>query len=202
MAQTPLAGDDDTRAAIMRATYRALCAHGYADLTIRSIGDEFEKSQSLLYHHYESKDDLLVEFLSYMREQFEATLDAEPVDDPLAHLRTLVERVLSPPPEPDDGDFTRAWVELRTQAASKPAFREEIVRSDAWFHDRLAALVREAEVAGAGGEVDADGVAAFVVTAVNGALFQRVTGDPGAVEVAIDALDAYLDDRVGPGGAT
>ena len=200
MSQTPVAGAAAPRAAIRRATSRALCAHGYADLTIRSIGEEFEKSQSLLYHHYDSKDDLLVEFLSFMRERFEAALDDEAVDDPVADLRSLVDRVLEPPAEPDDADFLRAWIELRTQAASNRAFREEIVRSDAAFHDRLASLLREVGAAGRGEAVDADAVAAFVVAAVNGVLFQRVTGDPDAVDRAREALDAYLDERLGAGG--
>ena len=37
-----------TRAAIMEATFEALSKHGYADLTIQTIADEFEKSKSLL----------------------------------------------------------------------------------------------------------------------------------------------------------
>ncbi|MEF8774483.1 MAG: helix-turn-helix domain-containing protein, partial [Halobacteriales archaeon] len=51
---------EDTDEALMAATYRALCEHGYADLTIQQIGAEFEKSTSLLYHHYDGKDELLV----------------------------------------------------------------------------------------------------------------------------------------------
>jgi AcrR family transcriptional regulator len=35
---------DDTCEAIMSATYRALCAHGYADLTMQDIADETDKS--------------------------------------------------------------------------------------------------------------------------------------------------------------
>ena len=39
----------DTQTAIMDATYRALCEHGYSNLTIDKIDAEFEKSKSLLY---------------------------------------------------------------------------------------------------------------------------------------------------------
>jgi AcrR family transcriptional regulator len=90
---SPLFDDEpaDTREAIMQATYRALRAHGYARLTIQRIGDEFPKSKSLLYHHYDGKDDLLLEFLSYMLDWRES-LCAEPrLDVEMCNINNLVD---------------------------------------------------------------------------------------------------------------
>lgn len=76
----------DTREAIVRATYRALCANGYADTTISAIAAEFEKSKSLLYYHYDGKDDLLEEFLRFVLDQLESELAATDATDAEAQL--------------------------------------------------------------------------------------------------------------------
>ncbi|MEF8974259.1 MAG: helix-turn-helix domain-containing protein, partial [Haloarcula sp.] len=46
--------DGDTADDIMDATYRALCTHGYADLTMQDIADESDKSKAALHYHYDS----------------------------------------------------------------------------------------------------------------------------------------------------
>ena len=72
-----LEAPEGTREEIMRATYLALCEHGYASLTIQRISDEFPKSKSLIYHHYDGKDDLLIDFLEFVLERFEKTVSFE-----------------------------------------------------------------------------------------------------------------------------
>ncbi|VTT87832.1 Transcriptional regulator, TetR family [Halorubrum sp. DM2] len=70
----PFAEPSDTRQAILGAAFRALCEHGYANVTIQRIGDEFDKSPSLVYHHYDGKDELLIDLLEYLLDQFEASI--------------------------------------------------------------------------------------------------------------------------------
>ncbi len=70
--------EEGTRAEIMDATYEALRKHGYAELTIQTIADEFPKSKSLLYYHYDAKDDLLVDFVDWLVEEFAAEVGADP----------------------------------------------------------------------------------------------------------------------------
>ncbi|ELZ53713.1 MULTISPECIES: TetR/AcrR family transcriptional regulator [Halorubrum] len=78
----PFAEPSDTRQAILGAAFRALCEHGYANVTIKRIGDEFDKSQSLVYHHYDGKDDLLLDLLEYLLDQFEASIADGSATDP------------------------------------------------------------------------------------------------------------------------
>jgi len=54
----------------MEATYRALCAHGYADLTTQDIADESETSKASLHYHYDTKEELLLSFLDYLYDRF------------------------------------------------------------------------------------------------------------------------------------
>lgn len=194
------AESDDTEEALMAATYRALCRHGYAGLTIQKIGEEFEKSNSLLYHHYEGKDDLLVEFLGYMLDRFEADVPFEEVDDPGDELQRLIDHVLAPTIDEERREFTSAMIELRAQAAHDPAYREAFTRHDRFFHDRLATVVRDGIEAGVFREVDPDGVASLVQTTFNGAWLQRATTDPDDGGVPVGEvrreLEAMLDARL------
>lgn len=58
---------------IMEATYVALCENGYADLSIQKIADEFSKGKSLIYYHYEDKEELILSFIDYMQKALEAS---------------------------------------------------------------------------------------------------------------------------------
>jgi AcrR family transcriptional regulator len=190
---------DDTEAALMAATYRALCEHGYADLTIQKIGEEFEKSTSLLYHHHEGKDELLVEFMGYVLERFESGVPFAEVDDPWERVVRLFDHILAPSLEPDRREFTSAMVELRAQAAHDPEFRAAFTRHDEFFHERMATIVREGVEAGRFREADPARVAALVQTTFNGAMLQRVTTDDGVdVEDVREELEATLRVRLLP----
>lgn len=76
------ADQDATQEAIMDATYQALCKHGYTDLTIQKIADEFGKSKSLLYYHHDTKDEILIVLLEYLLNQFTVEDTIDPTDDP------------------------------------------------------------------------------------------------------------------------
>lgn len=198
MAPPTLFHDDPetTREAIMQATYRALCAHGYADLTIQTISDEFEKSKSLLYHHYDSKDDLLLDFLSFMLERFQADVPHREFDDPYRHLQQVFDHVVPRSLEDESADFRRAMTELRAQAAHDPAYREHFTRSDEYFQDRLADLIRAGVEQGAFRDVDPDETAAFLQTVIVGATTRRSTTDSKHVDATRAELDAYVESRL------
>ncbi|WP_435333397.1 TetR/AcrR family transcriptional regulator [Haloarchaeobius sp. TZWWS8] len=199
MGESSLFADapEDTRAAIMRATYDALTQHGYANLTIQRIADEFEKSKSLLYHHYDGKDDLLVDFLQFMLEHFEAETTCRDCLTPGERLDALLDRVA--PRELDDERhaFTSAMVELRVQASHDEAYREMFTKHDLVLRDRFADILRDGIDAGEFAAVDPEATADFVLAVVNGVRRQRVTrDDDGGVTTARDQLDAVLVDRL------
>jgi AcrR family transcriptional regulator len=196
MESEPFGEDPNgTREAIMRATYRALCEHGYAALTIADIGTEFDKSVSLVYHHYEGKDDLLVDFLGYMLERFRTEVAIENSEDPREQLRAALVGVRTGPLAADRREFTSALTELRAQAAHDPAFRDQIEKTDAFFHERIADIVRAGIEQGVFRDVDPDRVATMMVTTVNGAMLTHVTTDT-PVTPALDELDAYIESRL------
>ena len=151
----PFTEPTDTREAILGAAFRALCEHGYADLTIKRIGEAFEKSPSLVYHHYDGKDGLLLDLLEFLLDGFEAAVSTEAFDlPPRARLDAYVAAMTDPSDVDDehapddeyvtDGRFLTAVVELRAQAATDEAYRAHFDRSDHVFRRFLERSVREA----------------------------------------------------------
>ncbi|WP_418284749.1 TetR/AcrR family transcriptional regulator [Halorubrum sp. DTA46] len=212
--QDPFAEPVDTRQAILGAAFRALCDHGYADLTISRIGEAFDKSPSLVYHHYDGKDELLVDLLGFLLDGFEASVGADEFDlSPRGRIDAYVSATLDPDSAADactpDAEFIRAIVELRAQAASDEAYREHFDHSDRVFGAFLETAVREAaaDVAGNDGRgeqtlrgpedldpVDPEEVAATLQTLATGGMLRwATTTDRAWVGPTRAGIDRYVD---------
>ena len=202
----PLVGDPaDTREAIMQATFLALRRYGYAGLSISRIADEAGLSKGAFYNHYDDKDDLLLSFLDYMLEHYEAAFVLVTTDDPEADLRRYLETAVSgiAPPgiEPEDlpgGERSMfgPFVELRAQAVNDDAYRERFGDLDDLFAGQLANVVERGIDAGQFRTVDPEQTAQGLLTLLMGAIFRRGTAktyDPVAVQAEINAiLDSHL----------
>jgi len=185
---------EDTCVAILKATHAALLEHGYADLTIDRIGRHFPKSKSLIYHHYDGKDDLVLDFLAYLLGTFEAGLGLDEEADAYRRLRTLLDRVFTPA---DDSESLRqAIVELRARGASDPEFRQHFTDHDRFFRERLADIVRDGIAEGTFREVDPDRVAGTIHTLVTGSMIQRATTDDQDVAAVRAELEEYFERRL------
>jgi len=180
----------------MKATYDALCKYGYANLTIQKISDEFEKSKSLMYYHYDSKDDLLVEFLQFALEQFTTDLMVNKTNDPETRLRDLINRLL--PRTIDDDDHKQLGVaifELRSKASFDESYYNKITEIDDFLREQIAELVEIGIEEGVFREVDPDEVANMVVAIINGTMVERVTAETNINAIRsglFDYLNNYL----------
>ncbi|WP_066414933.1 TetR family transcriptional regulator [Halorubrum aethiopicum] len=204
----PFTEPADTREAILGAAFRALCEHGYADLTIKRIGEAFEKSPSLVYHHYDGKDDLLVDLLEYLLDGFETAVSGDAFDlPPRARLDAYVAAMTDPDDVDDehapDGPFLAAMVELRAQAATDEAYREHFDRSDRVFRRFLERSVREAAAESTAGRNSAPGgpaadvepaaVAETLQTLATGAMFRwSTTTDREWTDAVREETSRYL----------
>jgi AcrR family transcriptional regulator len=187
---------EETREQIMRATYRALCDHGYASLTMQDIADEGDCSKSLLHYHFDTKEGLLVALLAHLLERFEERVS--PADsDPRTQLVELVDGFLFG----DDRSveehraFHAALLELRAQAPHNDDFRAQLAENDAKVHATVAAVVERGIERGRFRDVDPERTAAHVLAAVQGARIRWVTlGDDTAPETTRAALvDDIID---------
>jgi len=185
---------DDTCEAIMRATYRALCAHGYADLTMQDIADETDKSKAALHYHYDSKRDLLHAFLDFLYEEFTARVSEPAGETPAARLEALVDDVLQPP-EQDAGArvaFRTALLELKAQGPYDEGVRERLERFDEFLREEVRSLIAAGIDDGTFGDVDPDDTAQFIVTALDGASTKQVAVGQD-IDCARRMLHAYIE---------
>ncbi|MFC4550746.1 MULTISPECIES: TetR/AcrR family transcriptional regulator [Halorussus] len=160
---------------IMRATYRALCEHGYADVTMEDIAAKSEKSKSALHYHYESKHALLLSFLDDLLESFTERLDAVDGETPRDRLGATVDAVLDPDAEGPDREFKTAVLEMKAQGPYDDAFRRRLADFDRTLHDRFAdALAAGVESGDFRSDLDVDETAEFFVTVCNGAQTRSV----------------------------
>lgn len=189
-----IATDDPLKAQIMRATYRALIEQGYSDLTMQGIADEFPKSKSLLYYHYDGKDDLLASFLGFATDRFRREIEVE-IDDPEAQLRALVDRLV---PESLDGDEYRvqvALLELRSETPHNERFREQYAVVDDTLKSVIADVLRRGIESGAFAvDADPDTEAEILVSLLTGVRTRRLsTHERFPVGETRGALDTHLD---------
>lgn len=182
-----------TQAAIMEATYRALCDHGYADLTIQAIADEFAKSKSLLYYHYDTKDEILVEFLSYMLDQFTVEDAIDTTDSPDDQLRALIDNFLPPSPDSEQREFQVALLELRSQALSNEAYREQFTRADRLIKDTLADVLTAGIDDGTFRNVNVDPTVSLLASTIDGAMLRRATITGNSTAVTREALAQFIE---------
>ena len=184
----------NTREAIMQATYAALAKHGYADLTIQRISDEFDKSKSLLYHHYDSKDALLVDFLGFMLEQMEADVPIEECGNAYDQLMSAFSHAFGELFE--EPDFLRAVLELRAQAATDETYRRQFTANEEFIQSSLAEIIRNGIAEGTFRDVDPDRTAEMLLTVIDGAILRQATIDDVDVDVVRDELDAFVRFRL------
>lgn len=186
--------ETEAPAEILDATRRALCKHGYADLTMQRIADESSMTTAALHYHYETKQELLNVFLNHLIDQFESRLACES-SDPRERLETFLEAIFRPA-ETDDGDFPVALLELKAQAPFQESYRERLTALDEQMRDVVANTVREGSEAGYFDDADPTTVARGVVTAINGGHTRAVAlGEDPAVTRRL--IEDYLEQRLG-----
>ena len=183
--------DDD----IMRATWRALCATGYAELTMQAIADESAKSKAALHYHYDSKQDLLEAFLDHVTDRFLARVRAAEADapaDPKARLTGVLDAALSPPDRDQVENVRTAMLELKAQAPHEPAYREQLVEADAAFRAILVDILTDGVDAGAfRSDLDPEQAALTVATFFDGSQLRQVAIGEDCT-ASRERLDAYL----------
>jgi len=182
---------------IMLATYRALCTHGYPNTSIAKIADEFEKSKSLLYYHYDDKEDLLEDFLAFLLDRLETRLDEVDRDDPEEHLLAIIDLLLPPEMDDEDGQFRRAVLEMRSQAPYHEGYRAQFERSDELFLTELVSVVERGIEAEEFRPVNAEEAAEFIFSAANGAVERGVTlGDTDVIERNREIIRGYVESQL------
>jgi AcrR family transcriptional regulator len=181
---------DEPREPVMRATYRALCAHGYANLTMQDIADETDLSKAALHYHYDTKRDLLTTFLDALASWYEGRLDDLAGDTAAERLRALFDECLSC----EDSDypaFHTAMLEVKAQAPYEERYRTRLATVDEVLTARIRTIVAEGVDDGTFRDVDPTATAELLVDVLAGAHTRNV-----AVGRNLAGTRARLDDYV------
>jgi len=184
---------------IMRATYRAMLQHGYANLSVSKIADELGKTKASVYYHYDSKEELLTSFLDFTVDRFKDNFVERTSKDPNTALNDVIERLI--PLELADEEFHGLVVllELRSQASRNEVFRERFTE----INELLVGIVRDIIERGIETDVfrdvEAARVAEHIVATANGARIDRISTDRAAAPAAVRvALSSYIDSELRP----
>ena len=184
----------------MLATYEALCEEGFSELTAQSIADRTEKSKSALFYHYDSKEELLADFVEYLLEGFEARVAETREHPPLDRLAAFVDLFLQG--RSNDGvGFHTAMLELRAQAPYNEVYREKLRASDALLREALVDILRAGIESGDFRDHEPTAVAELLLATFDGARIRRVTLDREAYadDVRSAVVDRILADVLAPG---
>lgn len=182
---------DETTDRMMEATYRALCLHGYADLTMQRIADESSLSKATFHYHFDTKEVLLNAFLDHLVDRFEQRLACES-SDPAERLATLLDAIF----DPAEDNSPVALMELKAQAPYHDTYRERFVEIDERVQDVIASAVRDGIEVGQFDSADPETVARFVVTALSGAHAREIALGEAPAETR-GLVEDYLERRLG-----
>lgn len=168
----------ESTAEIIEATGRALCEHGYADLTMQRIADESSVTSAAIHYHFDTKEELLNAFLDDLLDRFEARLACE-ARDPRKRLTDFLDAVFDES-SPDHDDFPVALMELKAQAPYHDVFRERFVELDEVVRNVVGTAVRDGIQAGYFDDTDPERVAHLVATMINGSHVRTVALGEGS----------------------
>ncbi|ELY91909.1 TetR family transcriptional regulator [Natrialba hulunbeirensis JCM 10989] len=166
---------DKTTEAIMEAVYLALSKHGYPETTMSRIAAEFEKSKSLLYYHYDGKEEILNDFFAFVCAELETSFAEESDDDPYDQLIALVNRVLPTDLDDEALQFRQAFFEIRSQAPHNQSYYDQIKRTDEIFIAELTQILERGVESGRFVAVDPDRQAEYIFSTVYGIMERGVT---------------------------
>jgi AcrR family transcriptional regulator len=181
---------DESKQEIIDATRAALKKQGYTSLSIQKIADEFDKSKSLLYHHYKGKDEILLDFMDHTLEELSECCMGDSGKESEAELEEEAFIGFK-----QDRETAKAMTDLRAQAVRKKEYRERFQNFSNTYKNRLIEIFRE----GRKKEVFNDNFnpekAATFIDAINKeAIFTEATG--GRKNHLRSELENYLKNRI------
>ncbi|WP_323174313.1 TetR/AcrR family transcriptional regulator [Natrialba sp. PRR66] len=190
--------DDDTANEILDGTYRALCKHGYAELTLQDIADETDKSKASIHYYYDTKEDLFTAFLEFLYGRYTDKVTGVTGASPQARLLSLLDVLLADGEDGPDTEFRTAMLEIRAQGPYNDGIREQLTKFDEFLYEELHSIIEAGiEREEFNEHVDPDLAAEFLTTMISGAHTRRV-----AVDYSMDRLHetvrAYVEQHLSP----
>ncbi|WP_254280568.1 TetR/AcrR family transcriptional regulator [Haloarcula marina] len=186
---------NDTREAIMEATFRAISTQGYNDLRMRDIGEEMEMTRQVIHYHYDGKHDLMSHFLEYIIEQYEGSVEVAADAPPREELDARIDQCLFGPEFSDFGHWDRMKVyhELFTHAQNDAEHRAIFNEHYERIRGSITEVVEEGIEQGVFRDVDAARMGQLITDAIHAARGRRLSlGHDEAPEQTRQSIDEFV----------
>lgn len=185
----------ETERQILEAALQALITHGYANLTISDVSDEFEKSPSLIYHYFDSKEDLVAELYDFLSNTYFNFIEEMDVDDPVERLRLLIEVVLFSDGSTPDQDFYISLYEIMVHVPHSSILKKKYKLNERKAVDLMADILREGMETKQIKQIDPLETAAFLSAAIDGIRLHRVLlDDDETITIPRRVIEQWLID--------
>ncbi|MBO0911337.1 MAG: TetR family transcriptional regulator [Acidobacteria bacterium] len=143
MASVPRETTTDSRQEILRAAARLFQQQGYDATSMNDVAAALNLSKGGLYHHFQSKDEILFNLMSHALDITEERViaPAKQIGDPEQRLRTVIRRHIAVVLSERDREIT---VMLHENHPLSPALRKEINARKKDYVHFLENLIAEA----------------------------------------------------------
>lgn len=161
---------------LLDATLRALVKHGYSNLTVRNIDEEWDRSRQLINYYFDGKDDLLSNILVDLLQHAAGTLELSEADGPSEQLRQEIDLALLGPEEQHDEywQFLTAIYEIQGQAHHHPEYQDILNQIGMEYVNDLAATIEDGIQDGNIKNVDARAIAFTLDDLITAAHFKKI----------------------------
>lgn len=163
----------DTERDLLEATERAIADHGVSAVTTQDIADEWGRAQSLVHYYYDTKADLVVAYVEYVRELLRAGYDDRSDDPPLDRLEWAAVVGSSRLDAPNA--MTLALFELHSQAPHDDRLRDALNDLEDAAREFVEAAVADGIADGTFRDVDPAVAATMLLSAHDGGLLRTGT---------------------------
>lgn len=181
---------------ILEATYKALLKHGYAEISITSIGAELDKSKSSIYHHYNTKTALLTALLKFTVDQFMSRIETNSKRCPDEELDNFLEQLLTPDPA-EELQLQTVLVCFRSQAVTNQDIRAQFTQVDQRLAATLQDIIARGIKNGVFRDVDVSQVTENILAMANGVITTRLTTDREDVSsIARESVVSYVESEL------
>lgn len=127
----------------MEATIKSLAERGFSRTTVTDVAARAGISHGLVLFHFQSKDNLLVETLDYLAEEYRlnwqdalAAAGKAPEEQLLALIKAdFAEKICTP-------DRLAAWCAYWGESQSRPLYQSRCGANDALYNQELAVICR------------------------------------------------------------
>jgi len=159
------------RAEIAEALYRCIVKKGYANTSVRDIASEANIQFTSIHYYFENKDEILYTVFDYVvvwiGQRFETFIDKHRNKPPIERLKLGMNFIFSE--VSGNRELTKAYCEFGYLSLHDEEIRSRMKRSDRAYRRVVEKFLSECLEEMGKKDVDVKDLAAFMVSAVEGA---------------------------------